>query len=189
MGTIVYYDFTSAESFALSEVAASIQPAPELEWRGIEIEPGVPSPMPPLDRRSQGRIEVEVPGAVWKSESLGIVMPKGRPNTRRALTAVAAVSRMNSVRASALRVALFRAYWRDGEDLSLRGVVQYIADECSVPRWVDLEDVAAAAALASWELDWRTERLGGVPRVIRADGQILWSVKDEASAREFLLGR
>ena len=65
----------------------------------------------------------------------------------------------------------------------------YIADETGVPRWVDLEDAAAAAAIASWELDWRTERLGGVPRAIRADGQILWTVKDEASAREFLLGR
>jgi len=123
VGTIVYYDFMSAEWFALSEVAASIQPAPDLEWRGIKIEPGIPSPLPQLDLGSQGRIEVKVPGAVWNSVSLGIVMPKGRPNTRRALTAVAAVSRMNAVRTSAFRVALFRAYWRDGEDLSVRGVV------------------------------------------------------------------
>ena len=188
MASIIYYDFTSAEAFALSEVAASIDPAPQIEWRGVEIEPGLPTPMPVLDRRSQERLEVDAPNDVWRSEAFGIVMPKGRANTRRALTAVAAVARMHATRADAFRVALFRAYWRDGEDLSLRPVIQFIADHAGVPRWVDLEDPGAAASLIGWELDWRTERLGGVPRAIRADGQILWSVKDEASAREFLLG-
>ena len=188
MATIAYYDFTSIESFALSEVAASLDPAPDMEWRGVEIEPGLPTPMRMLDRRSQERMEVDAPNDVWRNAAFGIVMPNGRPNTRRALTAVAVVARMNSTRANAFRVALFRAYWRDGEDLSLRAVIQFVADHAGVPRWVDLEDAGAAASLASWELDWRTERLGGVPRAIRADGQILWSVKDEASAREFLLG-
>ena len=189
MATIIYYDFTSAEAFALSEVAAALDSAPEMEWRGIEIEPGLPTPMRPLDRRSQDRLEVEAPNDVWRSEEFGIVMPKGRPNTHRALLAVAAVARMHAPRANAFRVALFRAYWRDGEDLSHRALIQFIADDAGVPRWVDLEDPGAAVSLAGWELDWRTERLGGVPRAIRADGQILWSVKDEASAREFLLGR
>ena len=115
-------------------------------------------------------------------------MAMGKPKTKRALVAVTAVARMHPVRAGEFRAALFRAYWRDGEDLSARGVVQYIADETGVPRWVDLEDTAAAGTLTKWELDWRTERLGGVPRAIRPDGQILWSVKDAQSAREFLLG-
>ena len=96
---------------------------------------------------------------------------------------------MHSARANAFRTRLFREYWNGRADLSDRALIQRIADEAGVPRWVDLEAVDAGADLDTWELDWRAERLGGVPRVIRADGQILWNVKDDTSTREFLLGR
>jgi hypothetical protein len=37
----------------------------------------------------------------------------------------------------------------------------------------------------SWELDWATERLGGVPRVIRGDCRILWGLKPMHEATAF----
>ena len=200
---IIYYDFTSVEAFALSEIAASfaasvasvasvvpsVAGAAEFEWRGVEADPGLPVPMIALDRWEAARLEVDVGQMVRRVPSLNVIQPTGRPNTRHALHAVASVARAHAARAGEFRVRLFREYWNGRADISSRAVVQKMADEAGVPRWVDLEDVEAGASLERWELDWRTERLGGVPRAIRSDGQILWGVKDEASTREFLLGR
>ena len=52
MAITIYFDFTSAESFALSEVAAALDRPPEMQWRGIETEPDLPVPMAALDRRT-----------------------------------------------------------------------------------------------------------------------------------------
>lgn len=188
LSSIVYYDFNSVESFALSEIAASLADSPNLDWRGVETEPGAPVPMAALDRWEAGRLEVDVGQMVRRVPWLTVIQPTGRPNTLGALHAVASVARAHSVRAGAFRARLFREYWNGRADISARAVVRRIADESGVPRWVDLEDATAGASLERWELDWRTERLGGVPRAIRSDGQILWGVKDEASVRTFLLG-
>jgi hypothetical protein len=61
---------------------------------------------------------------------------------------------------------------------------QRIADHAAVPRSVDLYHPDADEMVENWDLDWAVERLGGVPRVIRGDGRILWGLKpmDEAAA-------
>ena len=155
-----------------------------VRWRGVQHEPQLGVPMRPLERRAVNRIDDEI--AEVKRRMPGIVMhlPRGKPNTQRAIIAVASVMRQMPARAAAYRDALYRAYWRDGTDLSSMADLQRVADSAAVPRMVALDHPDADEMVESWDLDWATERLGGVPRVIRADGKILWGLKpfDEMQA-------
>jgi 2-hydroxychromene-2-carboxylate isomerase len=185
---VIYYDLTSAESFAVSEVVQSLPAASAIEWRGVQMEPTLPAVMARLDRRAAARVEMDIVAAKKSVPSVRYTVPPGRPNTRLALQAVASVDRMHPARASALRVALFRAYWWSGVDISDVAAVRAIAADAGVPPWVELEHQAAQAAQVGWELQWQAERLGGVPRIIRSDGRILWQLTDEGSLRAFLAG-
>lgn len=186
MSAIIYYDFTSAESFALSEIVLARGGAPTIEWRGVQADPTLPPLMAALSRRSTERLEVEVADALRANPDMQIALPKGKPNTRRALQAVASVERMHALRANDFRSILFHEYWWFGHDLSDAAVIRDAAAQAGVPPWVDLEHLSAQSAQVSWELEWKAERLGGVPRVIRSDGQILWGVTNEADTQSFL---
>ena len=184
--TIAYFDLTSAAAYALHAAAARTGTA--IEWRGVEGDPSRPVPMVPFDARSRARFEAAIPDAVRADATLGIALPRGAPNTRRALVALAAVARVHPGRAAALRGAFFEAYWREGADLSDIHVVGELAAQAAVPAWLDLASDEASATLAAWEVEWRTANLGGVPRVIRDDGRILWDVRAVDDAVRFLSG-
>lgn len=182
---LIYYDFTSPESFALNEVVGSVRVMSEVEWRGVQVDPSLPVPMHVLDRRARGRVEAEVADMMRAVAELRMAVPNGRPNTRRALQAVVSVERMHESRAGEFRTLLFRAYWWDGADLSDLAVLRQVAEQAGVPPWVELEHQAAQSTQVAWELQWQAERLGGVPRALRGDGQILWGVKSEQATRAF----
>lgn len=188
MSLIIYYDFTSAESFALSEILRDLTGLPAVEWRGVQMDPTLPPLMRAFDRRALGRLEMEIEEVRPLVPGTRFVTPRGRPNTRRALQAVASVERMQAARAAALRRQLFQEYWWNGADLSNVATVRRIADAAGVPPWVELEHQAAQSTQVGWELQWQAERLGGVPRILRPDGQILWTIRDVATVRAFVTG-
>jgi 2-hydroxychromene-2-carboxylate isomerase len=184
----IYYDFTSAESFAIHEIARDTLPHDQVEWRGVQVDESLPIPMVVLDRRARERLEMDVSDAKKAWSGARMFTPRGMPNTKLALQAVASVERMHRTRADEFRSRLFRAYWWEGSDLSDRAVVRQVADDAGVPPWADLEHQGSQAAQVAWELQWKSERFGGVPRVIRSDGQILWKLKAESEVRTFLAG-
>lgn len=184
--SIIYYDFTSVESYLVNEIAQGLTAADELAWRGVQVAPTLPVPAVALERRARERLEIEILDAMRVLPQLKVQQPTRLPNTRGALQAVASVERMHRTRADAFRSALFRAYWQRDVDISDRATVIAIAADAGVPPWVEFDHQAAQAGQVAWELEWQAERLGGVPRIIRTDGQILWSVKDAASVRAFL---
>lgn len=186
VSAIIYYDFTSAESFVLNEIVRAIKATHEIVWRGVQADPTLPALMAALNRRALARLELEIADATRAKPDVQLALPSGKPNTRRALQAVASVERMHAARGTDFRTALFREYWWMDHDLSDMAVIRRVAAQVGVPPWVDFEHQAAQAEQVSWELAWQTERLGGVPRVIRSDGQILWGVSSESDAREFL---
>lgn len=186
--SLIYYDFTSAESFVVNVIAQGLATADDLAWRGVQVAPTLPVPAMLLERRARERVEIELLDAVRVLPQLKPRLPTRLPNTRAALQAVASVERMHRARADAFRTALFRAYWERDVDISEMSSIIAIASDVGVPPWVELDHQAAQAAQVAWELDWQAERLGGVPRVIRPDGQILWTVKDAAAVQAFLSG-
>jgi predicted DsbA family dithiol-disulfide isomerase len=181
----VYSDFASAECYGLNEQLAELGVSAVVRWRGVQIDPAVPVPMRPLDRRALDRIEDEMMEVRRRLDGLLMHLPRGKPNTLKAIVAVASVMRQQPGRAALFRDALYRAYWRDGTDLSSMAELQRVADAAAIPRFVELDHPDAEETVDSWDLDWATERLGGVLRVIRGDGKILWGLKPIGEAKTF----
>lgn len=181
----VYSDFTCVECHGLNEQIAELGVSAAVRWRGVQIDPGAPLPMRALDRRSLDRIEDEIAELHRRVEGVVIHLPRGKPNTRKAIVAVASVMRQQPARAALFRDALYRAYWRDGTDLSSPAELQRVADAAAIPRFVELDHPDAEEVVEEWDLEWATERLGGVPRVIRGDGKILWGLKPTREASAF----
>jgi predicted DsbA family dithiol-disulfide isomerase len=181
----VYSDFTCAECYGLNEQLVALGVSGAVHWRGVQIEPSLPTPMRSLDRRALDRIEDDITEVHRRADGIVIHLPRGKPNTAKAIVAVASVMRQQPARAAVFRDALYRAYWRDGTDLSTMAELQHIADVAAVPRFVELDHPDAEETAENWELDWATERLGGVPRVIRGDGKILWGLKPVHEATAF----
>lgn len=188
MPLIIYYDFTSAECFALSEIVRELPEPPSAEWRGVQGNPALPPAMGSFDRWALGRMEMELVEVRKFAPRLRIEPPLGRPNTCRALQAVASVERMHPAKAHALRIMLFQEYWWNGTDISDDAMLHRIAVASGIPPWVDLAHPAAQATQVGWELQWQSERLGGVPRILRSDGQILWTIRDAITVEAFVRG-
>ncbi len=185
MEYIVYSDFTCAECYGLNEQLVALGLGAAVQWRGVQIEPSLAVPMRPLDRRALDRLEDEIVEVRRRQEGATMQLPRGKPNTRRAIVAVASVARRQPALAALFRDAIYRAYWQDGTDLSAMAELQRLADSTGVPRFVELDHPDADEVVDSWDLEWATERLGGVPRVIRGDGKILWGLKPLHEARTF----
>ena len=181
----VYSDFTCAECYGLNEQLVALGVSGAVQWRGVQSEPALPSPMRSLDRRALDRVDDEIREVLSRVGETVMHLPRGKPNTRKAIVAVASVMRQQPARAALFRDALYRAYWRDGTDLSVTAELQRVADLVSVPRFVELDHPDAAEMVENWDLDWSIERLGGVPRVIRGDGKILWGLKPMHEASTF----
>jgi predicted DsbA family dithiol-disulfide isomerase len=183
----IYSDFTCAECYGVNEALAAFGMSEDaaLRWRGVQHEPALAVPMRPLERRALNAIDDEITEARRRVPEIVMHLPKGKPNTRRAIVALASVMRQKPARAFAFRDAIFRAYWRDGTDISQMAELQRLADAAEVPRMVTLDHPDADEMVDDWDLDWATERLGGVPRVIRADGKILWGLKPADEMRKF----
>jgi 2-hydroxychromene-2-carboxylate isomerase len=184
----VYSDFTCAECYGLNEQLMALGVGGAVHWRGVQIEPLLPAPVRSLDRRALDRIEDEITEVRRRMDGIVMYLPRGKPNTLKAIIAVASVMRQQPARAAVFRDALYRAYWRDGVDLSVMAELQRVADFATVPRFVQLDHPDAEEMVEDWDLDWATERLGGVPRVIRSDGKILWGLKPMHEATAFFRG-
>jgi 2-hydroxychromene-2-carboxylate isomerase len=180
----LYSDFTHPECYGLNEQLIALGASSVVNWRGVEHEPGLPVPMKLLERRMVSQLEDAIEEIRRRVPGIEIERPPGKPNTARAIVAVASVVRAHPSKAAEYRDRLFRAYWRKSLDLSEPAELQRVADDAGVPRSVELDDPEATELVENWELDWATERLGGVPRVIRGDGKILWGLRarDEVAA-------
>lgn len=182
---IVYSDFTCAECYGLNEQLVALGVSAAVQWRGVQVDPALGVPMRSLDRRALDRIEDEIHEVLRRVDAVVMHLPRGKPRTLKAIVAVASVMRQQPARAAVYRDALYRAYWRDGTDLSVVSELQRVADLAAVPRFVELDHPDAEETVENWDLDWATERLGGVPRVIRSDGKILWGLKPMHEATAF----
>jgi len=181
----VYSDFTCAECYGLNEQLATLGVGGAVLWRGVEVEPSLVMPMRSLDRRALDRIEDEIAEVRRRVDNVVMRLPRGKPKTLKAIVAVASVMRQQPACAAVFRDELYRAYWRDGTDLSVMAEIQGVADRAGVPRFVELDHPDAEDEVEEWDLDWAVERLGGVPRVIRSDGKILWGLKPMHEATAF----
>ena len=155
------------------------------DWRGVQHDPSLPVPPRTGDRRVVGALEDDVDAVQLQAPEVEIMAPPFKPNTRRAIAAVAAVHRQHAPRASQFQRALGAALWVRGEDISDGAVINEVAAWAGVPGWVDLDGPAGHRLADDWDMDWVTRRLGGVPRLVRPDGRVLWGLATSADIAEF----
>lgn len=181
----LYADLNCPFSHALSERLEALGMMDRCDWRGVQHDPSLPVPPRLGDRRQVRMLEDDVDAVRHAAPDVEMFAPPMKPNTRRAIAAVAAVHRQHAPRAAAFRRALGAALWVRGEDISDGAVINAVATWASVPGWVDLDGPLGYRIADEWDMDWVTRRLGGVPRLVRPDGRVLWGLASAADIHEF----
>lgn len=173
---LLFADLNCPFSFALTERLFALGLDERVEWRGVQHDPSLPVPARLGDRRVLRALEDDVDAVRAQSPELALIVPPVKPNSRRAIAAVAAVHRQHAERARRFRRGLGAALWQRGEDISDGAVINAVAAWAGVPGWVDLDGPAGIRLADDWDMDWMTRRLGGVPRLVRPDGRVLWGL-------------
>ncbi len=182
---LLYADLNCPFSFALSARLEALGMMERCDWRGVQHDPSLPVPPRLGDRRVMRALEDDVDVVRREAQEVNITAPPVKPNTRRPIAAVAAVHRQHAPRAAAFRKALGTALWMRGEDISDPAVINSVAGWAGVPGWVDLDGPLGHRLADEWEMDWVTRRLGGVPRLVRPDGRVLWGLALPAEIADF----
>jgi predicted DsbA family dithiol-disulfide isomerase len=153
-------------------------------WRGVEHEPELPVPMARDDLEIAAELAEEVASVRSRAPEVAIAVPPGKANTAAGLLAAAAALRVDAGRGAAFRQALYRAFWRDGRDISDPAVLDELADAAGLsPLPTRPED---ALTVASWRLEWERSPLRGVPLLVREDGETVYGLKDAETLERFV---
>jgi predicted DsbA family dithiol-disulfide isomerase len=155
-----------------------------IAWRGVEHEPGLSVPMARGDLEIVAELAEEVDAVRSRAPEVTIALPPGKANTAAGLLAAAAALRADAQRGAAFRQAVYRAFWRDGLDISDPAVLDDLADDVGLPRrQTRPED---ALTVASWRLEWERSPLRGVPLLVREDGETVYGLKDVDTLERFV---
>ena len=126
----------------------------------------------------------EVRSVRARAPEVAIAVPPGKANTAAGLLATAAALRLDAARGADFRQAVYRAFWRDGRDVSDPTVLEALAHDQRLPALrAGPED---ALTVASWRLEWERSPLRGVPLLIRDDGETVYGLKDLETLARFL---
>jgi predicted DsbA family dithiol-disulfide isomerase len=156
----------------------------KIAWRGVEHEPDLPVPMALDDLEITAEVAEEVESVRTRAPEVAIAVPPGKANTAAGLLATAAALRIDAVRGVGFRQALYRAFWRDGRDVSDPAVLEALArDEGLATLRPRPED---AVTVASWRLEWERSPLRGVPLLVREDGETVYGLKDAETLERFV---
>ena len=156
----------------------------QVVWRGVEHEPELPVPMVRGDLEIVAEVAAEVEAVRSRAPEVAIAVPPGKANTAAGLLAAAAALRVDAERGAAFRQAVYRAFWRDGRDISEPAVLDELADAVGLsPPQPRPED---ALTVTSWRLEWERSPLRGVPLLVRDDGETVYGLKDVETLERFI---
>ncbi|MEO5573495.1 MAG: DsbA family protein, partial [Gammaproteobacteria bacterium] len=167
---ILYSDFNCPFCYALGERLLAAKAAHTIEWRGVQHAPYLPIPMANAGAALAAELTGEVRAIHQLAPELAIALPRGKPNSGPAIRAVAAALQINSFGAHALKDALYREFWLRGTDISDASVLQALAHAAGLS---DEGNISGTAKAAEWQHAWEASGLGGVPAMVRGDGEIL----------------
>ena len=96
----LFADLNCPYSYALTVRLGSLGLEDRCEWLGVQHDPSLPVPPRLGDRRVMRAVEDDVDAVRLQAPEVEIAVPPFKPNTRRAIGAVAAVHRQHALRAS-----------------------------------------------------------------------------------------
>ena len=153
-------------------------------WRGVEHEPELPVPMARDELEIAAELAEEVASVRSRAPEVAITVPPGKANTAAGLLATAAALRVDPERGAAFRRLVYRAFWRDGRDISDPAVLDALADDIGLPPLQTRPE--DALTVASWRLEWERSPLRGVPLLVREDGETVYGLKDAETLERFV---
>jgi predicted DsbA family dithiol-disulfide isomerase len=184
MAVTLFTDLNCPFCYATEQRLERLGVNERIAWRGVEHEPELPVPMALDDPEIAAELAEEVRSVRARAPEVAIAVPPGKANTAAGLLATAAALRLDAARGADFRQAVYRAFWRDGRDVSDPTVLEALAHGQRLPALrAGPED---ALTVASWRLEWERSPLRGVPLLIRDDGETVYGLKDVETLARFL---
>jgi predicted DsbA family dithiol-disulfide isomerase len=184
MAVTLFTDLNCPFCYATEQRLEQLGVSERITWRGVEHEPELPVPMALDDLDIAAELAEEVRSVRARAPEVAIALPPGKANTGAGLLATAAALRIDAVRGADFRHAVYRAFWRDGRDVSDPVVLEALArDQGFRALGARPED---AVTVASWRLEWERSPLQGVPLLIREDGETVYGLKDMETLASFV---
>jgi predicted DsbA family dithiol-disulfide isomerase len=184
MAVTLFTDLNCPFCYATEQRLEQLGLSDRIAWRGVEHEPDLPVPMALDNPEIAAELVKEVESVRGRAPEVAIAIPPGKANTAAGLLATAAALRIDAVRGAAFRQVVYRAFWRDGRDVSDPAVLEALARDQGLPALrTGPED---AVTVASWRLEWERSPLRGVPLLIRGDGETVYGLKDIETLASFV---
>jgi predicted DsbA family dithiol-disulfide isomerase len=184
MAVTLFTDLNCPFCYATEQRLEQLGVSERIAWRGVEHEPDLPVPMALDNLDIAEELAEEVQSVRSRAPEVAIAIPPGKANTAAGLLATAAALRIDPVRGAGFRQAVYRAFWRDGRDVSDPAVLEALAREHGLPGLATRPE--DAVTVASWRLEWERSPLRGVPLLIRDDGEIVYGLKDLDTLARFV---
>jgi predicted DsbA family dithiol-disulfide isomerase len=180
----LFTDLNCPFCYATEQRLEQLGVSDKIAWRGVEHEPELPVPMALDDPEIAAELAEEVRSVRSRAPEVAIAVPPGKANTAAGLLAAAAALRIDPRRGARFREAVYRAFWRDGRDVSDQAVLDELARDQGLPALrTRPED---AVSVASWRLEWERSPLRGVPLLVRDDGEMLYGLKEVETLQRFV---
>ena len=186
MAVRLFTDLNCPFCYATEERLLALGVDGAVQWRGVEHEPDLPVPMALDDEELAAELAEEVGSVRARAPEVPIVLPAGKPNTAAGLVATAAALRADPERGAAFRLAVYRAYWRDGLDVSDPAVLATLAGASGLGSLATQPQ--DAMAVTAWRVEWERSPMRGVPLLVRDDGETVYGLKDLDTLERFLRG-
>ena len=185
MEVILYSDFNCPFCYALNERIHAAGVAERIQWRGVQHAPQLPTPMAPAEPYLRAELQDEVSALRRWAPEMVIEIPRGKPNTGPAIAAVAAAMLTDATAAHSFKASLYRAFWRQGADLSDSKVLYDLARAAGLAEHGLAHNVDAT--VAKWQDEWMKSGFRGVPAMRRSDGQRLEGLVSQQVLQDFVL--
>ena len=183
---IFFGDFNCPFCFAESERLARLGATGDLAFRAIEHRPDLPVPWDRGAERIDQVFEDEIPRLRERAPEVPLLDPPAIPNTREANLAMAQCEELAPERCADLRLAIFRALWRDQKDISSRTLVTEIWEQLGLgERPPVTRDHRRKVRV--WTVEWDTGPFDRrIPVLSTASGQRLLGLANPDAIANFL---
>jgi predicted DsbA family dithiol-disulfide isomerase len=163
---VVYGDLNCPFCFALDQRLAARGIERNVEWQLVEHAPELPTRQEDATVAELEELACELEALADRAPDVVIHAPPFRPNSRRAIVAVAEARRIDPERAETLRRSLFRALWIEGRDFSSEEIVAELASASGLPRPGTSHPADAAEDAQRWTQTWRATNWNRIPCMI-----------------------
>jgi predicted DsbA family dithiol-disulfide isomerase len=160
----VYGDLNCPFCYALEEWLVARKVQAQVEWRLVEHAPELPLAPGEAKPGELAELVRELEDLSARAPDVVVGPPRFRPSSGLAIKAVAEATAIDVRRAGTLRLLLFRALWRDGQNIADPAVVAALVEHAGLPPLRGTPEAKATAA--RWTLEWKDARFERIPVMI-----------------------